>query len=96
MDENQIQYPSIGTESIRKCPRRVGIRSTGLIVSGSELEVGTLPDWRPAGQTLPSSCSATRCTAYTEPPQQVTPCSPDPDWISQNLTLLTLAQRIWS
>jgi len=40
VDENQIQYPSTGPESIRKCPRRVGICSTGLIVSGSEIK-----DW---------------------------------------------------
>lgn len=37
VDENQIEYPSVGPESIRKCPRRVGIISTGLIIAGSEI-----------------------------------------------------------
>ena len=36
VDENAIEHPSAGPESIRKCPRRVGIVSTGLIVAGSE------------------------------------------------------------
>ncbi|WP_213460412.1 phospholipase D-like domain-containing protein [Thiocapsa sp.] len=40
VDENGIEYPSAGPESIRKCPRRVGIVSTGLIVAGSEIR-----DW---------------------------------------------------
>ena len=40
VDENQIEYPSTGPESIRKCPRRVGIVSTGLIIAGSEIK-----DW---------------------------------------------------
>jgi len=40
VDENEIEYPSTGPESIRKCPRRVGIVSTGLIISGSEIK-----DW---------------------------------------------------
>ncbi|WP_020507582.1 phospholipase D-like domain-containing anti-phage protein [Lamprocystis purpurea] len=36
VDENAIEHPSAGPESIRKCPRRVGIVSTGLIVAGSQ------------------------------------------------------------
>lgn len=40
VDENGIEHPSAGPESIRKCPRRVGIVSTGLIVAGSEIR-----DW---------------------------------------------------
>jgi hypothetical protein len=35
VDENGIEYPASGPESIRRCPRRVGIVSTGLIVAGS-------------------------------------------------------------
>jgi hypothetical protein len=40
VDESGIEYPSTGPESIRKCPRRVGIVSTGLIIAGSEIK-----DW---------------------------------------------------
>ena len=40
VDENRLEYPSTGPESIRKCPRRVGIVSTGLIISGSGIK-----DW---------------------------------------------------
>jgi hypothetical protein len=40
VDENGIEYPSTGPESIKKCPRRVGIVSTGLIIAGSEIK-----DW---------------------------------------------------
>ncbi|MGE5153588.1 MAG: phospholipase D-like domain-containing anti-phage protein [Bdellovibrio bacteriovorus] len=40
VDENGIEHPSAGPESIRRCPRRVGIVSTGLITSGSEIK-----DW---------------------------------------------------
>ena len=36
IDENGICYPSNGVEAIRKCPRRVGIISSGLITHGSE------------------------------------------------------------
>ncbi len=36
VDENGLVYPSDGPESIRKCPRRVGIVSSGLITRGSE------------------------------------------------------------
>lgn len=36
VDERGIDYPAIGPEAIRKCPRRVGIVSGGLISRGSE------------------------------------------------------------
>lgn len=37
MDEQGISHPAKGPESIRKCPRKVGIVSQGLITSGSEI-----------------------------------------------------------
>lgn len=37
VDEQGIEYPSTGPESIKKCPRRIGIMSQGLITSGSEV-----------------------------------------------------------
>jgi superfamily II DNA or RNA helicase len=37
VDERGIEYPAAGAESIRKCPRRVGIISSGLITRGSEV-----------------------------------------------------------
>ena len=40
VDENGIEYPNTGPEGFRRCPRRVGIVSTGLITSGSEIK-----DW---------------------------------------------------
>ncbi len=36
VDEREIEYPAAGVEAIRKCPRRVGIVSGGLISRGSE------------------------------------------------------------
>jgi superfamily II DNA or RNA helicase len=36
VDENGIEYPSSGPEGIRKCPRRLGIISQGLITHGSD------------------------------------------------------------
>lgn len=36
VDEREIEYPVIGIEAIRKCPRRVGIVSSGLISRRSE------------------------------------------------------------
>ena len=36
VDENEIEYPVEGAEGIRKCPRKVGIVSSGLINRGSE------------------------------------------------------------
>jgi hypothetical protein len=37
VDENGIEYPLLGPEGIRKCPRRVGIVSSGLITRMSEV-----------------------------------------------------------
>ena len=36
IDENNIEHPTFGVEGILKCPRRVGIISSGLITRGSE------------------------------------------------------------
>ncbi len=36
VDERGIEHPGAGAESIRRCPRRIGIVSTGLITRGSE------------------------------------------------------------
>jgi hypothetical protein len=36
VDENGLEYPVWGPEGIKKCPRRVGLISTGLITAGSE------------------------------------------------------------
>ena len=36
VDEREIEYPLNGVEPIRKCPRRVGIVSSGLISRGTE------------------------------------------------------------
>ena len=36
MDEHGIEHPGAGAESIRRCPRRVGIVSTGLIIGNTE------------------------------------------------------------
>ena len=38
LDEQGIVWPSIGPESILKCPRRIGIISQGLITSGSSIK----------------------------------------------------------
>lgn len=37
VDERGIEHPSVGPESVRKCPRRVGIVSSGLITRGSDV-----------------------------------------------------------
>lgn len=37
VDENGIEYPAAGPEAICRCPRRVGIVSTGLITMRSEI-----------------------------------------------------------
>ena len=37
VDENGLEYPSTGAESIRNCPRWVGIVSTGLIIQRTEV-----------------------------------------------------------
>lgn len=36
IDENGIKYPSDGSKSIKKCPRKIGIISQGLITANSE------------------------------------------------------------
>jgi hypothetical protein len=36
IDEQGVVYPELGPQGMRKCPRRIGIMSTGLIVRGSE------------------------------------------------------------
>jgi hypothetical protein len=36
VDEHGIEYPAVGPEGIKKCPRRVGLVSQGLITSKSE------------------------------------------------------------
>lgn len=36
VDEQELEYPAQGVEAIRKCPRRVGIVSSGLIARRSE------------------------------------------------------------
>lgn len=37
VDENNVKFPIMGAEGILKCPRRIGIVSTGLISHGSEI-----------------------------------------------------------
>lgn len=37
IDENGIKYPCLGETGIKKCPRKIGIISQGLITSGSEI-----------------------------------------------------------
>jgi superfamily II DNA or RNA helicase len=37
VDEQGIEHPAIGPESVKKCPRRFGIVSQGLITRGSEV-----------------------------------------------------------
>jgi len=36
VDENGIKYPAVGDDAIKKCPRRVGIISQGLITANSQ------------------------------------------------------------
>lgn len=38
VDENGIEYPNSGLEDVKKCPRKVGIISQGLIVSNSPVK----------------------------------------------------------
>ena len=42
VDENDLEYPSEGTESLGKCPRRIGLVSQGLVVRGLSEAVGQL------------------------------------------------------
>lgn len=37
VDENGVKYPSIGSNGIKKCPRRVGVISQGLITAKSDV-----------------------------------------------------------
>jgi len=37
VDENEIEHPVHGPEGIRRCPRRIGLVSTGLVTAGSEV-----------------------------------------------------------
>lgn len=37
VDENGIDHPAAGAEGVKKCPRRVGLISQGLITSGSDV-----------------------------------------------------------
>ena len=37
VDERGIEHPATGDDAIRRCPRRVGIVSTGLITSGADV-----------------------------------------------------------
>ena len=39
IDEHSIEHPARGEDGIRRCPRRIGIVSTGLITSGSKTVV---------------------------------------------------------
>lgn len=43
IDENGLAYPSEGAKSIKKCPRRVGVISQGLITANSECVQYLLP-----------------------------------------------------
>jgi hypothetical protein len=36
IDEQGVTYPEFGPQGMKKCPRRIGIMSTGLIIRGSE------------------------------------------------------------
>lgn len=42
VDEREIEYPVSGVEAIRKCPRRVGIVSSGLISRGTDAAAALL------------------------------------------------------
>lgn len=37
VDENGLEYPNFGIDTIRRCPRKIGIVSSGLIKRGSEV-----------------------------------------------------------
>ena len=53
VDEHGIEHPGAGAESIRRCPRRVGIVSTGLVTGNAEAAYtpGNLVDTlRPPGR----------------------------------------------
>jgi hypothetical protein len=42
VDENELEYPSEGTKSLGKCPRRIGLVSQGLVVRGMPEAVNQL------------------------------------------------------
>ena len=42
VDENDLEYPSEGVKSLGKCPRRIGLVSQGLVVSGLSEAVNQL------------------------------------------------------
>ena len=42
VDENDLEYPSDGTKSLGKCPRRIGLVSQGLVVRGLSEAVNQL------------------------------------------------------
>jgi hypothetical protein len=42
VDENELEYPSEGTRSLGKCPRRIGLVSQGLVVRGLSEAVNQL------------------------------------------------------
>jgi len=42
VDENDLEYPSEGAKSLGKCPRRIGLVSQGLVVSGLSEAVNQL------------------------------------------------------
>lgn len=44
VDEEGIGYPKFGDEGILKCPRRIGIISTGLIIHGYENDRSQIPE----------------------------------------------------
>jgi len=48
--EQGVAYPEFGPQGMRKCPRRIGIMSTGLIILGSETV-----DWESCSRVLDSA-----------------------------------------
>jgi hypothetical protein len=46
VDENDIEYPSDGTRSIARCPRRIGLVSQGLVVRGNPDVISQLTSLR--------------------------------------------------
>jgi hypothetical protein len=42
VDENELEYPSEGAKTLGKCPRRIGLVSQGLVVSGLSEAVNQL------------------------------------------------------
>ena len=46
VDENDLEYPSLGAKSLGKCPRRIGLVSQGLVVRGQAEAMSQLLDRR--------------------------------------------------